>query len=415
METLFLLAVVALLATLLIRRDRRNWARLRQMVDALSRGRQPPPTHFPDASRYARVGRQLESIGQHQHALRTRTADESAHLQAILASMAEGLLVVDRAHTIRLVNRSVLDFFGVTTSPLGQTVLAATREAAVEEVLETAIRTGEKQSREFSLFHPQPRHLMINAVPLRNAQNAIDGAVAVLHDTTQQRRVEEMRKAFVANVSHELRTPLSIFRGYLENLLDAPDMPLEDRVRALETMERHGLRLNALLEDLLTLARLESRRDELEYEPIDLRKFLEAFAADWQLKAAGRLLEVEVGEGIPPLNADEFRLEQVLGNLLENAIKFTPEGGRIVLGAEADADSIRIRVSDTGEGIPAEDLPHIFERFYRVDKARTRERGGTGLGLSIVKHIVGLHGGSVEARSVLGQGTTILLRFPRVA
>jgi two-component system phosphate regulon sensor histidine kinase PhoR len=238
--------------------------------------------------------------------------------------------------------------------------------------------------------------------------------VAIFRDITRLKQLEEMRREFVANVSHELRTPLSIFQGYLETLLDAPDLDREERIPVLEVMRKHSQRLNALVEDLLTLARLESRGAQPMRSPLTIEPMLREVAADWARAASQKkvTLAVECAPGLPLLHADESQLAQVFNNLVENALKYTSAGGHVSLRATPTAEAVELRVTDTGAGIPAEDLPHIFERFYRADKARSREHGGTGLGLSIVKHIVLAHGGTVEAESTVGEGTMIVLRFP---
>jgi two-component system phosphate regulon sensor histidine kinase PhoR len=243
------------------------------------------------------------------------------------------------------------------------------------------------------------------------------GAVLLFRDVTQLRQVEEMRRDFVANVSHELRTPLSIFRGYLETLLEHPQQPPGELLRILEVMERHSDRLNALVEDVLSLARLESPEAELDASDIDVGEFLGVIVKDWETRLAAKELraEVELAPGLALLHADEGRLQEVIYNLLDNAVKYSPAGGVITLRAAMEGECMRLSVSDQGRGIPAADVPRVFERFYRADKARSRALGGTGLGLSIVKHIAQLHGGRVEAASEVGRGTTISVLLPLMA
>jgi two-component system phosphate regulon sensor histidine kinase PhoR len=226
--------------------------------------------------------------------------------------------------------------------------------------------------------------------------------------------MEEMRREFVANVSHELRTPLSIFRGYLETLLDDPHQPPGELLRILEIMERHSDRLNALVEDVLSLARLESPGAELDLSEVDLAELLHSIMRDWEKRfaAGGLKSHLNFPGNLPLVSADENRLQEVIYNLLDNAVKYSQPGGVVSLRAEIEADRVRISVSDQGVGIREADLPRIFERFYRAEKGRSRELGGTGLGLSIVKHIVQLHGGAVEARSEPGKGTTISVLLP---
>jgi two-component system phosphate regulon sensor histidine kinase PhoR len=260
------------------------------------------------------------------------------------------------------------------------------------------------------------REMEVSAVPLGENSAQMEGAVVLFHDVTQLRQVEEMRRDFVANVSHELRTPLSIFRGYLETLLDDPHQPPGELLRILEIMERHSDRLNALVEDVLSLARLESPGTELDLSEVNLAELLHAIMRDWEKRFAAKQLKSHLNfpGDLPHLQADESRLQEVIYNLLDNAVKYSQPGGTVSLRAEIVADRVRISVADQGVGIREADLPRIFERFYRVDPGRSRQEGGTGLGLAIVKHLVEAHGGRVEAESELGRGTTILLYFPVV-
>jgi two-component system, OmpR family, phosphate regulon sensor histidine kinase PhoR len=222
----------------------------------------------------------------------------------------------------------------------------------------------------------------------------------------------------VANVSHELRTPLSIFRGYIETLLDDPHQPADELVRILEIMDRHAERLTLLAEDILSLAKLESPAATLDCVEIDLPEFLSGIWRDWQKRFAAKSLqgEFDAPGDLPLLLADENRLQEVIYNLLDNAIKYSKPGGKISLRCASEGEEIRISVTDEGVGIRAADLPRIFERFYRADKARSPDTiRGTGLGLSIVKHIVQLHGGSVRAQSELGRGSTFTVSLPIAA
>jgi two-component system phosphate regulon sensor histidine kinase PhoR len=324
--------------------------------------------------------------------------------------MTEGVMVVDSGHVIRLVNDSLCRQFQIKSDPRGQSVLSALREASVEDLIRVTRESGTARTCEISPPHQPASHFSVSAVPLRDAA----GVVCVFHDISRLRQLEEVRREFVANVSHELRTPLSIFHGHLENLIDHPALPGEELADVLGILRRHSLRLNALLEDLLALARLESRREEITRSEIEVEPFLRRILKDWRLKLAEKNItaSVRVEPGMGHLDADLFRLEQVLGNLMENAVKFTPDGGAISLAAEREEGGAVIRVTDTGIGIPPADLPHVFEPFYRVDKARSRTAGGTGLGLSIVRRIAAMHGGEVGVESVIGSGTTISLRLP---
>jgi two-component system phosphate regulon sensor histidine kinase PhoR len=258
------------------------------------------------------------------------------------------------------------------------------------------------------------RHFDISAVPLRTKPDEVEGAVVVFHDITRIKQLEVVRQEFVSNVSHELRTPLAIFRGYLEMLQDNAKLPREEYQRVLETLKRHSDRLHALVEDLMVLTRLESRKLENDYASIRLEPFLKQIVRDWSKREGAWEVEfkLELAADLPEIEGDALRLEQVILNVLENAVAYSNPPRQVALAAAARDGQVEIRVSDNGIGIPPADLPRIFERFYRVDKARSRQSGGTGLGLSIVNRIVQSHGGSVHAESEMGKGTTIVMRLP---
>jgi two-component system phosphate regulon sensor histidine kinase PhoR len=396
------------------RREGKDWQHLRQLLDALSEGRTPAGFVFRRGGKFAQLTFPLEKLAAEQERLRQQISHDAFNLRTILASMEEGVMVVDAQHVVRLVNPSFLQLFDVKGDPLGQTVLRTLRETAFEELITTALNTSEAQTGEITLSAVKPpRHFAAHAVPMRE-QNGAPGVVMIVRDISRLKQLEEVRREFVANVSHELRTPLSIFQGYLENLLDDPTMARKEQAEIFDILRKHSSRLNALLEDLLTIARLEARHEKLSRQELSLGELIRGVADDWTGKMEQKKLTLvlDLAPDLPRLFADRGRLEQVLHNLLQNAVKYTEPTGRITLSAAADSTTLTVRVEDTGIGIPPTDLPHIFERFYRADKARTREHGGTGLGLSIVKHIVHLHGGTVAAESTYGKGTTILLHLP---
>jgi two-component system phosphate regulon sensor histidine kinase PhoR len=243
------------------------------------------------------------------------------------------------------------------------------------------------------------------------------GAVLVLHDTTELRRLERLRQEFVANVSHELKTPLSVIKVCVETLLDGALDDLQHRGHFLEQVASQSNRLHALILDLLSLARLESGEELFDFQPVVIEEVVQACLERHRPRAETKrqTLEVVPPEGAASITAwaDEEAVEQILDNLLDNAVKYTPEGGRLSVRWRAEGEQVILEVSDTGIGIPETDLPRIFERFYRVDKARSREMGGTGLGLSIVKHLTQALRGSVRADSRPGRGTTFIVSLPR--
>ena len=325
--------------------------------------------------------------------------------------------MVDMGRHITLMNRTFEDLFQLRAGAVGAPLLETVRHATLDRLIAETLRTGERMQTELTLTDSKTndqRHVEVSAVPLKDDVDLIAGAVVLFHDITQLKQLDQIRRDFVANVSHELRTPLSILRGYIETLLDTPKTSREELARILQIMERHSKRLGLLVDDLLSLAQLESSSANLEIGEVQLSELFENVLRDWKERLAGKHLRliVDLPPDMPPIRADETRFQEVLYNLLENAVKYSRENGEIRLQAERCGPEIVISVSDNGIGISRDDLPRIFERFYRADKARSREFGGTGLGLSIVKHIAQLHGGRVEAESEPGKGTTIRVLLP---
>ncbi len=388
------------------------WRDLSALVRRVGRGEQPPTFLISGADETRRVGVALEEIFLRQRELDQQLAQRESGTQTILGAIEDGLLVVDPKRRVTIVNRGLRKLFSPPADVAGTPLLEVVRDASVDRLLEQTLRQGTLGRSELEMGEC---HLEVSAVPIAHGGNGeITGAVVLFHDITALKRTDQMRSDFVANVSHELRTPLSILRGYIETLLDTPETSADETRRILGVMERHSQRLDAIVNDLLTLAQLEARASELQLSSIDLADLLGDIVRDWEKKFAekGVKVDVDLAPNLAPIRANEERLQEILYNLLDNAVKYTPAGGEICLRAEQTPTLTTLSVSDSGVGIPQEDLPRIFERFYRADKARSRELGGTGLGLSIVKHIAQLHGGRVEAESELGKGTTIRVILP---
>ncbi len=386
------------------------WRELGQIVEAITHERMPRTFLIGGGARVRGIALALEKLALRQRELLARAEEGEFNVQTIIGALPDGLLVVDQERQIRVLNDAFRQFFGVERG--GASVLETVRDAALERLLGGALTKSETQRADLMRGK---RHLEVIAQPIRSANGNVRGAVVLFRDVTEIKQTEEMRRDFVANVSHELRTPLSILRGYLETLLENPKQPPAELLRIFEVMERHSNRLNLLVEDVLSLARLEAPGVPLRLASIRLGVFLRGTMRDWEKKFAAKDLQIELHapEDLPPLRADEGRLQEIVYNLLDNAVKYSPSGGRVVVRAAIEGEEIQLSVSDSGPGIPVGDLPRIFERFYRADKARQRELGGTGLGLSIVKHIAQLHGGRVDAESEVGRGTTIRVTFPR--
>jgi two-component system phosphate regulon sensor histidine kinase PhoR len=342
-------------------------------------------------------------------------ADEKAELQATLANMVEGVLVVDAGSRVRLVNGTLRRQFNLNDEALGKTVLEVFRSAPLQDLLSQTLSGTPVTAREMTFTGAEDRVFDVAATFLRTPADAVSGAVVVLHDITRIKQLENVRKEFVANVSHELRTPLSIIKGYVETLLDEQPPDEATGKQFLQTIQRHSLRLEALIGDLLSISELESQQARLSLAPLAVAEAARNAVEELSDRARQRdtIVEVNIHGVIPAVRADPQRLHQVLVNLLDNAIKYTPNSSRVAVTAQAVGDEVEICVADNGPGIAPEHLSRIFERFYRVDKARSRELGGTGLGLSIVKHIVQAHGGRVWAESPAGGGSIFHFTLPR--
>jgi two-component system, OmpR family, phosphate regulon sensor histidine kinase PhoR len=394
------------------------WQQIEQLVSQIARGERPSTFLVNGGADSQRVGLVLENVFARQQELDRQIAGRESGTQTILAAMQDGLLVVDERSRVTLMNPTFEKLFQLREPAVGVLLVEAVRHATLDRLIAETLRSGQAMSSELSLADPRThgeRHIEVSAVPIRKADGAITGAVVLFHDITQLKRLDQIRRDFVANVSHELRTPLSILRGYIEMLLDNPKTSREELARILSIMERHSKRLGLLVDDVLSLAQLESPSAKLELGVARVGELFDNVVRDWKEKLAAKNLKVVVGlpsESLT-LRADEARLHEVLYNLLENAVKYSHENGQILLRAMQRGSEVVLSVSDNGIGIGKEQLPRIFERFYRVDKARSPESiRGTGLGLAIVKHIVRLHGGRVEAESELGHGTTIRVILP---
>jgi len=389
------------------------WRRIEQLVKQVGRGEQPETFLIEGTNEAQRVALALEDILTRQRELDRQIGERASGQKAILSAMQDGLLVVDSHRRVALANRAFCELFGVGEDSLGAPLLESVRDPALEQIVGETFRGGVPIQGELAAGR---REFQMTSVPMGNDKGEITGAVVLFHDITELKRADEIRRDFVANVSHELRTPLSILRGYIETMLDDPKMPRVECVRILEVMEQHSQRLGLLANDLLTLAQSESGSSTPRLSDIDLSQFFGGLLRDWKKKLSAKELNaiVDISTDCSIIRADGARLREIFDNLLDNAVKYSSKRGQIRLRAERSGAEIALTLSDDGIGIGPRDLPRIFERFYRADKARSRELGGTGLGLSIVKHLAQLHGGRAEAESEIGHGTTVRVILPIV-
>jgi len=347
---------------------------------------------------------------QQQHA----RAQAQAEQQASFNSMVEGVLLLDGQEHVRLVNQALEQLFGLSGDLRGRTMMEALRLHELQQLVNRVRAEGQVLGFELEPPGLDNRCLQVNATALLDRNGNRQGMILVFHDLTRLKQLENTRKEFVANVSHELRTPLSMVKGYVETLINGAKDDPNVATRFLQTIEKHADRLTYLIEDLLTISRLESGQIVMNLQKVELQSLANAVVNDLQSRADDKkvVLENQVPADVM-VQADADRIQQVLFNLVDNAIKYGRTEGHVWIGARVvDNHMIEVSVRDNGPGIPPDAIERVFERFYRVDKARSREQGGTGLGLSIVKHIVQSHRGEVWVNSAVGQGTTFLFTLP---
>ncbi len=405
-------AALCVLAFMVWRKWMVPWRHVEEVITQIGRGERPPTFLLEGNAPAQRIGFQLEKIVSDLERLHKQIAKRESGMQTIFSAIQDALLVVDSKRQVILTNQTFRKLFDAPEISIATPLLEIVRDPTLDRLLSDAFSDHGPVRCELTLNDSQ---IELHAVATKNDVGAITGALVLFHDITELKKMDQVRRDFVANVSHELRTPLSILRGYIETLLDSPKTPREELMRILGVMERHSNRLELLVEDLLTLVELESGNPNLQLGDIDLSNFLREIIRDWEKKLANKQLNiiVDVPSDFSPIRADRTRLQEALYNLLDNAVKYSREHGEIRVSARNRDGEIELSVSDDGIGIAKEDLPRIFERFYRADKARSGDKvRGTGLGLAIVKHITQLHGGRVEADSDPGKGTRIRVILP---
>src|SRR5690348_8637245 len=416
-------AIGLLLAWAFSRHLSRRFQRLVQFSGQIAAG-SFPQNFFPDSGsdEIALLERHLNEMSLRLRTNLSQIIEEKEKSDSILRCMVEGVLVLDPKGRVLVMNQQARAMFHVRDdlNVHGASVLEITRHPEVHRILEEILTfdfSTQTYAKEVEL--DDERWFRVNAVRLRDTQENLQGSILVFHDVTDIKRFESMRSDFVANVSHELRTPLTAIRGYVETLMHMPPTDPKESRQFLAIIDRHSERLSRLTQDLLTLSDLESGKIQLSLQPLDaahlIQRVLEVFwdqAARKQVKLTQRI-EPE----LPNVLGDIDRLQQLFINLVDNALKYTPSGGEIILEARSlpprngGTAQIEIAVIDTGAGIPEKDLPRLTERFYRVDKARSRDLGGTGLGLAIVKHIIQAHKGDLTIESAVNRGTTVRVRL----
>jgi two-component system phosphate regulon sensor histidine kinase PhoR len=416
-------AVVAVLLSLVLsarlaRRLSRPLDALMGAADKLGEGNSGQRVFTERQDEIGDLVRAFNRMSEQLDARIARLEEDREQLRTILSGMVEGVVALDAAQRILYVNERAAQLLGLPwQAPVGRRLWEVVRQRPLLDVVQRALDSSEPQREELTWSGSSVRSLTVHAARLPGPPPR--GAVLVLHDTTELRRLERLRQEFVANVSHELKTPLSVIKVCVETLLDGAMDDPQHRRQFLEQLTFQSNRLHALILDLLSLARIESGEELFDFQPVPVSDLVDACLERQRprAEAKGQTLErvTPVGNETLAVWADEEAVEQILDNLLDNAVKYTPQGGRIGVRWRLEDDKVCLEVADTGIGIPEPDLPRIFERFYRVDKARSRELGGTGLGLSIVKHLAQAMHGSVRAASRPGKGTTFTVCLPQAA
>ncbi len=344
-----------------------------------------------------------------------RQADEERNkLMAALTSLSEGILILDEQDKIEFVSRSLSDLlFAYYGDIEGKTLAEAFRNIDLQKIFHAFKVNREAASAEVTMGGIDPVILKVSLSEISGPPGE-EKIMVVFHDVTRLKKLERVRTDFVANVTHEIRTPLAAIIGYLETLQQGAMSNPQDAARFLDIMLKQAYRLNRLVEDLMTLSKIELGEVEFRFEEVSLHAVAESVIGLMEAKAAAKGISVanQIGAAMRPVLGDRDRLNQILLNVLDNAIKFTPEGGVVTLDAQQREDGVIVSISDTGAGIAREEIQRLGERFYRIDKTRSRELGGTGLGLSIVKHLMQAHGGEMTINSRPGAGTTVSLYFP---
>jgi two-component system, OmpR family, phosphate regulon sensor histidine kinase PhoR len=409
---LLMFLIAGILSFIFLRSIAIRIRRLKQFADRAAAGDFTPLEKDHGRDELADLAQALDgTVAQLGKSINTLT-EERNRSAAILGSMVEGVAVVAGDERILYCNQAFEEILELPQgSSQGKKLVEALRQAELVAAVRQVLPGGEEITGEVEVGTVRPRSFAVTAAPVQ--ATGVKSAVLVLHDITELRRLERVRRDFVANVSHEFKTPLTAIQGFAETLLGGALDDTANRAHFVEIIRDHARRLARLTDDLLKLSRIEAGRLELELRPVRVSALVNGCVETARLKAEakGLRIHVQLPDGLPPVRADGAQLGEVLQNLLDNATQYTPSGGQINVAATSNGDGVTFTVADTGIGIPESDLERIFERFYRVDAARSREAGGTGLGLAITRHIVDAHGGRIWVESAVGQGSRFHFRI----
>lgn len=365
-----------------------------------------------------KISNALNQMAQRLNELFKRLSSEKNQLEAVLSAMSEGVMVLSRDGKAIITNNALLEMFNIKDNPKEKQYWEILRNREVTELIENVLSERRPDTKEIFYLYPEERYYLLNVIPLESPEEEV---IVVMFDITDFKRLEKIKADFIANVSHELRTPLTAIKGYSETIEEGAYENTEDLKHFIGIIKRHTDRLINIVSDLLVLSEVESRdylsgsAPDSDFEWIDVEEIITSSLEAIKTKASEKKLNIAFNNGAEhhTVKGNRFLLEQMFLNLIDNAVKYTPDSGTIGIELSNPEGNLYIKVFDTGIGIPKEHLPRIFERFYRVDKTRSRKIGGTGLGLSIVKHIVILHGGTIDVESEEGKGSSFTITLPR--
>ena len=415
--TLFLISLPSLLLAFWFARNITTpIRRMAAFTGKLRAGQRPAPMQMDSGDELAQLANDINHILEEQDEKVRLAQEDKSKLEAAFASMVEGALTLDRGNRIDQFNRSLRKMIGKRYEDiLGKTPMEAFRSISLQDALLRFRESGQPVLQEIVLGDENPRIIDVNITAIQGFPGDEPKILMMFHNVTRLKQLERMRMDFVANVTHEIRTPLTAIIGYIETLQQGAVHDREKAEKFLQTIYNNAQRLNRLVDDLLTLSNIEMGETKMQFREVAVAEVIGEVLKTVAPQAAAKKIAMEenLPEDVPLVRADRDRVFQILLNILDNAVKFTPEGGAIkITAAQKDGDSVVVRIADTGIGIPKNEIPRLGERFYRVEKTRSRDSGGTGLGLSIVKHLMAAHGGRMEIESNPGYGTTVSLFFP---
>ena len=389
-----------------------------ETMDKLLKGNYHARIHHPISGTIGELFTKINSLARSLSELSLQEQIQSEQLSTVVENSESGLVLIDEKGYIHIVNRKFISMFGKKPSDyIGHLYYDVLENEQIHHTVQETFLYEKQVKHLFSLEGKNEKiYIQIVGAPIFNERNMLRGAVLVIYDITEFKKVETMRKDFVANVSHELKTPITSIKGFAETLLDGAAEEPEVRTQFLNIIFEESKRIEHLIEDLLVLSKLEKDESAINVEHIEVDYMLDDILPVVEQQALQKNIDVKVEmDQNVTLEADEEKIKQILFNLVTNAISYTPEKGSVSIKIKEEEHDVCFIVQDTGIGISEQDLPRIFERFYRVDKDRSRETGGTGLGLAIVKHIVEAHKGKIDVDSELGKGTTFKVYIPKEA